>query len=471
MAGSAAIFDLDRTLLDGGSWPVIDRALRDTGVLPDRDIPLLAPLVGLFRAVGETALTMQLTRRASRAVKGWSVGSVREAAIAAADPLIAELQPYVPGLLAMHRDAGQQLVLATTTPEAFVAPFAERLGFDAVVATRYREVDGRFDGTIDGDFVWNRGKKKAVVAWAEEHGVSMRRSYAYSDSFYDAPLLAAVGHPTAVNPDPRLFALAQLKGWPIRHLDKPDGVLKVVGRELQELMRPFLHPALIPNARIHIDGVEHIPTEGPAILCANHRSYFDPTVLLLAAARRGRNARFLGKREVFEAPIVGTVVRAFGGISVDRGSGADTPLLEAARALEAGELVALMPQGTIPRGEEFFDRVLRGRWGAVRLARMTGAPIVPVGLWGTERVWPRNARLPNLDVLDPPEVTACVGEPYTVEIDDVADATVDLMERIVALLPEEAGEPFVPTAEDLARTYPPGHASGNGEVAGAHAGS
>lgn len=464
MSGSAAIFDLDRTLLDGGSWPVIDRALRDAGLLPDRDLPFVAPIVGLFRAVGETALTMQLTRRASRAVKGWSVGSVREAAVAAADPLIAELHPYVGGLLAAHRDAGQQLVLATTTPEVFVGPFAERLGFDAVVATRYREVDGRFDGTIDGDFVWNRGKKNAVTRWADANGVSMRRSYAYSDSFYDAPLLAAVGHPTAVNPDPRLFALAQLQGWPIRHLDKPDGVVKVVGRELQELLRPLLHPALIPNARIELDGLEHIPDVGPAIVCANHRSYFDPTVLLVAAARRGRNARFLGKREVFDAPIVGSVVRALGGISVDRGSGADTPLLEAARALEAGELVALMPQGTIPRGEEFFDRVLRGRWGAIRLARMTGAPIVPVGLWGTEQVWPRNARLPNLHVIDPPKVTATVGRPYTVEIDDDDEATVDLMARIVALLPDEAADVRVPTAEDLARTYPPGHVVTNGEV-------
>ena len=57
-------------------------------------------------------------------------------------------------------------------------------------------------------------------------------------------------------------------------------------------------------------------------------------------------------------------------------------------------MVALMPQGTIPRGPAFFDPELKGRWGAARLAAMTGAPVIPVGLWGTEKVWPRNARLP-----------------------------------------------------------------------------
>ena len=105
--------------------------------------------------------------------------------------------------------------------------------------------------------------------------------------------------------------------------------------------------------------------------------------------------RFLGKKEVFDAPVVGQLARALGGIRVDRGTGSDEPLAEAAAALAGGELVAIMPQGTIPRGRAFFEPELKGRWGAARLAAMTKAPVIPIGLWGTEKVWPRSERMPR----------------------------------------------------------------------------
>ena len=97
-------------------------------------------------------------------------------------------------------------------------------------------------------------------------------------------------------------------------------------------------------------------------------------------------------------PVVGQLAKAMGGIRVERASGSDEPLRFAAEALEAGQMVALMPQGTIPRGPSFFDPELKGRWGAARLAAMTKAPVVPVGLWGTEKVWPRSSRAaPHLE--------------------------------------------------------------------------
>ncbi len=81
--------------------------------------------------------------------------------------------------------------------------------------------------------------------------------------------------------------------------------------------------------------------------------------------------RFLGKKEVFDAPVVGSIVTALGGIRVERGSGSDEPLRAAADALTAGEAVALMPQGTIPRGRAFFEPELKGRWGAAKLAALS----------------------------------------------------------------------------------------------------
>ena len=122
----------------------------------------------------------------------------------------------------------------------------------------------------------------------------------------------------------------------------------------------FARPELVPYARFDIAGVEHIPNRGPAIIVGNHRSYFDITAMAMLFSKAGRPVRFLGKKEVFDAPVVGQLAKAFGGIRVDRGTGSDEPLKAAAAALEAGELVAIMPQGTIPRGPAFFDPVLKG---------------------------------------------------------------------------------------------------------------
>jgi putative phosphoserine phosphatase/1-acylglycerol-3-phosphate O-acyltransferase len=147
-----------------------------------------------------------------------------------------------------------------------------------------------------------------------------------------------------------------------------------------------------------------------------------------------------------------------GGIRVDRGTGSDEPLQAAVAALEAGDLVALMPQGTIPRGAAFFEPTLKGRWGAARLAAMTGAPVVPVGLWGTERVWPRSARIPNvLNLADPPLVTVRVGAPVDMKYRSADADTRRMMSAIMGLLPPESRQRKTPTPEELAATLPPGH--------------
>ena len=261
--------------------------------------------------------------------------------------------------------------------------------------------------------MWSAGKLAAITEWSDEHGVDLLASYAYSDSAYDSPMLSAVGHPVVVNPDPRMVLIAATRRWPTLHLDVSPGVVKipVIGLELQHLALRLARPAAYPYARFDIAGIEHIPPTGPAILVGNHRSYFDVAAMSIAIARSGRTARFLGKKEVFDAPIVGQIAAAMGGIRVDRGTGSDEPLQAAADALAGGEMVVIMPEGTIPRGPAFY-RKPKGRWGAARLAQMTGAPVIPVGMWGTEKVWPRSSRLPNLlNLTDPPTVRVRVGGP------------------------------------------------------------
>ena len=456
---AAAFFDLDRTILRGASAPLITEALVAAGLAPDRNIPGQGLMYRIFDLVGETLPSMALARATALLARGWSRQAVQKAGAEVAEQLDTLVAPYARGLLDEHRVAGRRVVLATTTPHDLVAPFAERLGFDDVVATQWAEdPDGAYTGALEGEFVWAAGKLAAVRRWAKTHDVDVAASFAYSDSIYDLPLLNAVGHPTAVNPDPRLLVFATIRRWPVISLDAPPGVPKVAGFEPFDIVRLVSRPELIPFARFEFEGIERIPDDGPAIVVANHRSYFDTVAIGLTLARSGRSARFLGKKEVFDAPVVGQLARALGGIRVDRGSGtANESLDEAARALEGGDVVVVMPQGTIPRGREFFEPKLRGKTGAARLAAATNAPVIPVGMWGTERVWPRSSRIPNvLNLTDPPHITVRVGDAVKLDYDDARADTERIMSAIVELLPDEAKVWHEPSEAELKRTVPAG---------------
>lgn len=455
---SAAIFDLDRTLIKGSSSTIVTRHLAEAGISTGADLPFADTLAEIYERFGENWLMMQPAKFAGRAAAGWDCATVERACKAAAVEIAEHVQPFARLVIEEQRAAGRTLVLATTSPEPFVRPIMEALDFDDVVCTRWKSHQGAFTGELDGEFLWGRAKADAVLDWAGDNGINLADSFAYSDSYFDTPLLDSVGNPVAVNPDLQLAATAIVKGWPIRHFDKSEGVAKIAGRELQDWSRPFVRPEIVaPYARIEIEGIENIPAEGPALLLFNHRSYFDPTVMGLIAAKAGRSIRGLGKKEVFDAPVVGWLAKALGGIRVERASGSDEPLEQAALALRGGEVVMMAPQGTIPRGPAFFDPELKGRWGAARLAAMTGVPVIPIGLWGTEKVWPRSARLPNITLTDRPLVTATVGPPVQITGDDPDDDTITIMSAISALLPPESREHHTPTEEELARTFPPGY--------------
>jgi len=455
----AVVFvDLDRTLLRRASGPVLNAALVAEGVLSAKQsLPGDRLLYALYDRFGENLFGMALARAAALVARGWSQEAVSRAGRRAVDDLVALVAPFAPGVLAGLRRDGHRLVLSTTTPFDLISPFAEAMGFDSVVATTYEVVGGRYTGRLENGFVWGFGKLQAVKRWCEAEGTDLAECHAYSDSFFDIPLLSSVGRPHAVNPDPRLGVVAVARRWPIEHWDRPPGVPSLAGVEPYHLLRPFVRPETFPYARFDIAGLENIPRSGAVLLAANHRSYFDVAALAVVAARIGRPVRFLGKRELFEAPLLGWVARAMGGIPVDRGSGSDRPLREAEAALRAGEVVVVLPQGTIPRGEAFFDPVLHGRTGTARLAASTGAAVIPIGIWGTELVWPRSQRVPDIaEVLHPPEVRVRIGKAVQLGIEDAVADTGALMSAISDLLPADARVFHQPGPEDLARTYPHG---------------
>jgi putative phosphoserine phosphatase / 1-acylglycerol-3-phosphate O-acyltransferase len=457
VAKSAVFIDLDRTLLCQASGQALNQALMDVGVLPQgRSLPGDKLLYAINNRLGENLMSMALVRAAARVAKGWSQEQVQEAGRQAVADLTGMVAPFAPQYLAAFRSDGHQLVLSTTTPVDMIAPFAEAMGFDDVIATTYETKDGRYTGRIYEGFVWGTGKLRAVKEWALERNIDLSECHACSDSVFDTPLLSSVGWPHAVNPDPSLTVIATARRWPIEYWDRPPGVPSVLGLEPYHLLRPFVRPNSFPYAKFDIAGVESVPSKGPVLLAANHRSYFDVAALALVAAAVGRPVRFLGKKEIFDAPVVGQIARAIGGIPVERGSGSDSPLRAAEAALKAGEVVIVLPQGTIPRGEAFFDVELKGKTGTARLAATTGATVAPVGLWGTEKVWPRSARVPDFSLVrHPPLITVRVGVPLALSLTDAVADTATIMSAISDLLPPESRVRHEPTPEELARTKPP----------------
>ncbi len=464
----AAFFDLDRTILPDSAGMHLAAGLIEAGLVEGwerRGAQLFRPVAAVlretYRRTGETWLSVQMARRGMRGLAGRPVERLR----AAGEQIVGRLEERVFSeartLIASHKARGHMVVVASSTWRGVVEPLARRLGADRVLATDYAVEDGRFSGDLLGAWLFGPAKAVAVRELAEREGILLSESYAYTDAWYDRFLLEEVGHPRAVNPDVALRALALTRGWPVLEFRNATGATAAAGADLFDLLRPLLHPLLLP-VRIDVDGIEQLPREGPCIVASNHRSYLDGLVLGALGSRRGRRLRFLGKREVFEAPVVGHVARAAGQIPVDRGSGSLRPVREALDALERGEAVAILPQGTIPRGEAFFEPRLRGRVGVARLAIASGAPVIPVALWGTERIWPRAARVPDPAALRG-TVYARVGEPLYLKVPSGSEedlpaleaSTQAVMDRISELLPDGVRDHGAPSAEEIAAASPP----------------
>ncbi|MCW2753832.1 MAG: Acyltransferase family protein [Marmoricola sp.] len=155
-------------------------------------------------------------------------------------------------------------------------------------------------------------------------------------------------------------------------------------------MRDIVYPVVIAAARtwfrlgditINMTGQEHIPTEGPALLAVNHLSFVDYVMAGYPGAERGRLTRFMAKKEVFDHRVGGPVMRSFHHIAIDRSSG-QGGMEEARRYLDAGEIVGIFPEGTISQSFELQPL----KTGAVRIAADAGVPLIPIVLWGTQRI-------------------------------------------------------------------------------------
>ena len=163
----------------------------------------------------------------------------------------------------------------------------------------------------------------------------------------------------------------------------------VAGGELNRWWRvglPIVTPLVRLVFRTRVDGLEHLPSSGATIVAFNHISALDGPVLAIEIGRRiKRESRFLVAAEFFRKGFFGWILRRYDQIPIRRGE-ADGPALEAAlTAVKEGVLLAVAPEGTVNPDP---DTLMRIRSGVARIALPSGAPVVPVGIWGTHRRWP-----------------------------------------------------------------------------------
>jgi 1-acyl-sn-glycerol-3-phosphate acyltransferase len=177
------------------------------------------------------------------------------------------------------------------------------------------------------------------------------------------------------------------------------------------------------DLRLDVVGQEHIPATGGGVVVMNHTGYLDFALAGLPFWReQGRLVRFMAKQEVFTSRVTGPLMRAMHHIPVDRAAGA-TSFRAAIEALRAGELVGVFPEATISRSfclKEFKS-------GATRMARSAGVPLIPVTLWGSQRVWTKD-RKPTIRAARHIPIGITIGAPLVVGRGTAVDAElVDVM--------------------------------------------
>jgi cytidylate kinase len=223
--------------------------------------------------------------------------------------------------------------------------------------------------------------------------------------------------------------------------DKPEQPDPPIESHLTPLIRVVAWGARVVSravARLRIEGaIDEIPREGPVILVANHASNADPVVIGgFLTPRLGRRIHWLGKKELFDWPVVGWAARNGGVHPVDRSTADLEAFRLARRILDEGHVLMVFPEGT-----RTPDGVLtQPKDGAAMLALRTGAPVVPIGVGDSDRLWPRGRLLPRPGG----RVTMRVGSPFRLgdQIGGSATgraaktaATAALMRRIAELLP------------------------------------
>jgi HAD superfamily hydrolase (TIGR01490 family) len=218
----AAFFDLDKTIIARSSALAFSRPFYRGGLINRRSVLRSAYAQFVFLVGGADHDQMERMREyMSGLVVGWPVSTVNEIV---AETLHTIVDPLVyaeaVGLIAEHHLAGRDVVIVSSSGHELVEPIGRMLGADRALGSQMQVQDGLYTGVIS-QYLYGEAKAEAIRDLAAREGYDLSRSYAYSDSITDLPMLDVVGHPYAVNPDRALRREAAARGWPVLVFSRP----------------------------------------------------------------------------------------------------------------------------------------------------------------------------------------------------------------------------------------------------------
>jgi HAD superfamily hydrolase (TIGR01490 family) len=225
---AAAFFDLDKTLMEGSSAFQFGRAAYRRGMMSRRQLARDVWANIKFRLEGASdEATAELRDRVFESIAGQRVSDLARLTPEVLAGVLPRLYPQMLQVAWEHQDAGRPVFIVTAASQEMAGMLAHVLHFDGGIGSRSEVKDGIYTGRPAGPFTYREGKAEAIRQVAAERGIDLAESYAYSDSESDLPMMRAVGHPVAVNPDAALLRVAREEGWQVMRFDKLGRRLRI----------------------------------------------------------------------------------------------------------------------------------------------------------------------------------------------------------------------------------------------------
>lgn len=429
-----AFFDLDGTLVAGFTAIILtqERLLRR-----DMGVGELLGMVqaGLSHTLGRLEFE-DLIGKAAAALTGRLLDDLEEVGERMfVQRIESRIYPEMRELVRAHMARGHTVVLSSSALTIQVNPVARFLGIPNMLTNKFETTeDGMLTGGVEKPILWGPGKAAAVQRFAAEHDIDLKDSYFYADGDEDVALMYLVGNPRPTNPEGKMAAVANRRGWPILRFSSrgPVGLRRqlrtlagfgsmfpvaagAVGigvltrnrrRGVNFFTSNFSQLALaIAGVQLNVIGKENLTAQRPAVFIFNHRNQVDPVI---TGALVRDNWVGVGKKELQKDPVMGTLGRLVDGVFIDRDdkAAAVEMLHEVEDRARKGLSIVIAPEGTRVDTTE----VGPFKKGPFRIAMAAGIPIVPIVIRNAELVAARNST-----VINPGTVDVAVFPPISVQ--------------------------------------------------------
>ena len=233
-----AFFDVDNTITRGSTLYFLGKGMYNRGFFTKRDIGAWVLANIRFRMTGteKSEVISRFQKAATDFIGGHDVKEIR----IIGEQIYSEfVSPSIwQGTIELakeHLSSGDEVWLVTASPEDFANLIAERLGFTGAIGTKAEVKYGKYTGNLNGKLLHGKEKAIAITELTKERGIDLKDCFAYSDSHNDLPLLSAVGHPRAINPDAKLRIIAFAQSWPVHDFRRLRWLNRFVGPFISRL--------------------------------------------------------------------------------------------------------------------------------------------------------------------------------------------------------------------------------------------